>query len=99
MNETWIGPVWWPSPPPPPLWGWVDMEAEALRDVPVFMDGGREGEGMLAQVIAQGQKVFETQPPIGQSRSDAVMIPVPVRIPHDGYRTGLVSFYAAACSS
>ena len=56
MNETWNEPGWWLLPPPPPPGGWVDMEAEELRDVPGFMDGGREGEGVLVQVIAQGQR-------------------------------------------
>jgi len=35
MNETWIGPGCWLWLPPPP------GEAEGLRDVPGFMEGGR----------------------------------------------------------
>ena len=37
---------------------------------------GKGGEGVLVQVIAQGKKVCETQPPIGHIPSEAVMIPV-----------------------
>lgn len=54
MNETWIGPEWWPSPPPS-AGGWVDMEeGEEPDDVPGFMEERRGGKGLLVQVIAQG---------------------------------------------
>ena len=46
MNETWIG-CWLLPPPPPPPGGWVDMEAEGLRDVPRFIGVGREEEGIV----------------------------------------------------
>ena len=52
------------------------MEAEALRDVPGFMEEGKGEGGMLVQVIAPGEKVCETQPPVGHAPSDSVMIPV-----------------------
>ena len=44
MNETWNEPDWLPPPLPPPG-GRLDMEAEALWDVPEFMEGGRRKGG------------------------------------------------------
>lgn len=66
MNETWIGPSCWllPPLPLPPPGGWLDMEVEALGDVPGFIERGREEEGIRVQVIAKGQKVGETVPAV-----------------------------------
>lgn len=50
------------------------MEAEALRDVPGYMEG--RGKGYAGPGDRPRSKGIETQPPIGHVPSDAIMIPV-----------------------
>jgi hypothetical protein len=45
MKETWNEPGCWLFPPPPPPGDRPEVEVEALRDVPVFMEGGRRKGG------------------------------------------------------